>query len=416
MRDIIESMAKNDLHDAMIHCWKLLRHDTPRFLEEERAAHDQSLCKDYIKHKERVSAALLRAEPLIIRNLPQQYPLAFLEALDEYLFEYFDCFGPAPPAQVIVDGETYLIHRRTLHHALEIPHANKTGHLQGRLRYHWIIPARIAGFQIVIRPAPDVLHRQLSDCLQKEGLRMFVASFPDGVCPKWLDSDPSQWIARELTDQQRRWESVLQSLEEARGEEAEIVVFPELTLCPGLRGRVADWLDDQPDHPFLLILPGTFHQVMGGGIFNVAELLNRFGKPLLSHKKLIPFGTREKPEGIRTGNRIEMLDTPIGLIGIPICLDFCEEGMPFNYLWEEIGAEWLLVPAFGNTSNVSAHLRRAKELYRKHGTVSAVANQNPEGKDEDHGFVCLSEIEPDRATPGNRGKDIKISALKNKLK
>lgn len=412
MRDILECMARNDLHEAMVRCWKLLRHDTPRFLEEEHAAHDPYLCKDYIWHKERVSAALLSNESLRIRNLPQQYPLAFLEALDEYLFEYFDCFGPAPPAQVSVDGNTYLIHRRVLRHSLEIAHGKKIGHLQGRLRHHWIIPAQVEGIQIIIRSASDCLYLKLSDCLQKEGLRIYVTSFPDGVGPHWLDSDPPQWTARELTDQGARWESVLESLEEARGEAAEIVIFPELTLCPGLRIKVVDWLDDNPDHPFLLILPGTFHQEKEGASFNIAELFDRFGKPLLSHRKLIPFGTHEKPEGIRTGNRIEMLDTPIGLISIPICLDFCEEGMPFNYLWEEIGAEWLLVPAFGNASSISAHLRRAKELYRKHGTISAVANQNPEGKDEDHGFVCLdAEKEPERATKGNRGKDIKISPI-----
>ncbi|MDY6853969.1 MAG: hypothetical protein SWO11_04560 [Thermodesulfobacteriota bacterium] len=80
----------------------------------------------------------------------------------------------------------------------------------------------------------------------------------------------------------------------------------------------------------------------------------------------------------------------IGLIGIPICLDFCEEGFPFGNLWEQIGAHWFLVPAFGDKSNISAHLRCAQALHRAHGTVTAFSNQTPSAADSDHGFVCYS--------------------------
>jgi hypothetical protein len=86
--------------------------------------------------------------------------------------------------------------------------------------------------------------------------------------------------------------------------------------------------------------------------------------------------------------RMDLLDTPIGLVAIPICRDFCDEGETFNRLWDELGIEWILVPAFGEKTSISAHERRAKAVLRAQGTVSAVANQHPKGTDADQGFIC----------------------------
>ena len=149
------------------------------------------------------------------------------------------------------------------------------------------------------------------------------------------------------------------------------------------------WLDEH-DHSFLFVLPGTFHQKFDGKYFNYTELYGPTGKPVLSHCKLTFAGTRDKYEKISTGRNINLLDTMIGLMGIPICLDFCEEKYPYGNLWEQIGAHWFLVPAFGDKSNISAHLRRAKALHRAHGTVTALSNQTPSAVDSDHGFVCYS--------------------------
>jgi predicted amidohydrolase len=404
MKHIIECIAKNDLHEALVRCWRLLESDFPRFQEQEFAVLNQNRGSPCQEQKERIHKALVADEPLRIRNLPQEYPLAFLEVLDDYLFKRFDCSaGLSLSTHVLLDGETYVIHRRILQRSLDTVHASKTGHLQSWLHHHWIVPVRISGIEIRFRSAPDCIHKATQLRLKHGELKVYVGFFPDSVEPRWLNDDPTKWLARELTDPRRRWSSVLHGLREALAAEAAIVVLPELTVCPDLRRMVSDWLDDRPGHPFMLILPGSFHEEKDGKVFNIAELFNRFGNPVLHHRKLTRFGNQQKQEGIETGSRIELLDTPIGLIGMPICLDFCEEGEPFSSLWGRIGAEWLLVPAFGAAGSIAAHLRRAKELFRKHGTVSVIANQHPRGSDEDHGFVCHTAAkQPPLATMDHR--------------
>ena len=197
-------------------------------------------------------------------------------------------------------------------------------------------------------------------------------------------------------------------LKQASQNKADIIVFPELTICPELKDRVSQWLDDNPDHPFMLILPGTFHVTLKGKVFNSGEMFDRFGRPVLSHYKLTTSGPKEKPEKISTGRRIELLDTPIGLIAMPICLDFCDERSPFNGLWDEISAEWLLVPAYGGKTSITAHLRKAETLQRSHSAVSVVANQDPQGRDKHHGFVCHDRKEQENITNERRVIRIKI--------
>lgn len=152
MKQIIECIARDDLHEAMVRCWRMLNPDAnfPFFQEQERAALAHG--GPYQGQKELIRKALLENEPLRIRNLPRQYPLAFLEVLDDYLFMRLDYSARfAPPARISIDGETYLFHRRILRRSIKTAHALQTGHLQSRLHHFWIIPDRIGGIEIRFR-------------------------------------------------------------------------------------------------------------------------------------------------------------------------------------------------------------------------------------------------------------------------
>lgn len=61
---------------------------------------------------------------------------------------------------------------------------------------------------------------------------------------------------------------------------------------------------------------------------------------------------------------------------------------PFSHLWQLIGPELFLVPAFGK--NISAHKKRAESLHRQYGAFSFVANQHPEGDKPGGSFSCTS--------------------------
>ena len=260
-----------------------------------------------------------------------------------------------------------------------------------------------------IKPVSRV-HIPLSTALDKRAIRLFFSHFPDGVRPNWHEKTKGAVVADDLEDPEKRWASLESCLDHARKAGADMVVFPELTICPRLRRKVSTWLEDHPHNPFSLVLPGSFHERRKNRTYNTAELMSRSGKTVLTHIKLAAFGLLNKREGIDTGARIDLLDTPIGLIGIPICLDFCQEGQPFGGLWDAIGAEWLLVPAFGDKKSVRAHERRAEAVCRAHNTVCVLANQNPEGKDADLGFVSA----PDGKTPGRKGPGtcVDVSFLK----
>jgi predicted amidohydrolase len=411
MEKVIECIAKNNLHESLVRCWRMLDADFPSFQEQEQAARDQGQGGSYRTQKESIDKAIWSNEPLRMRNLLREYPLAFLEVLDDYLFHCRD-YRSQLSTGVLLDGETYFVHKRVLKRSENTAHGSKTGHMQSWLRHHWIVPASVNGIEIRLRSAPECIQKAMEEGLKDGKVKVHVGSFPDEVKPLWLNDDPTKLSARELTDPDKRWQGILEVLGKARGAGASILVLPELTVCPALREKVIDWLDDHTDHGFILLLPGSFHEEKNGEKFNIAELFNCFGKTVLHHRKLTRYGDSGKQEDIRTGSRIELLDTSIGLIGIPICLDFCEEGAPLGSLWERIGAEWLLVPAFGAGSSINAHLRRAEELFRMHGTVSVIANQNPEGSDRDHGFVChLAGKKPRRATRNRRNFLVNIEAL-----
>ncbi|MCP4118450.1 MAG: hypothetical protein GY737_24245 [Desulfobacteraceae bacterium] len=395
MKTILELMT-TDIHKALVTLWRRLENDYSGFQEAGNATRDDKA--GHNDAKENIIAHLIENEPLKIKNLPATFPLAILEALDEYLFLRYGTKHDAPPPLVEIDGETFIIHRQA-RHVKDINHAKKTGHFRTHLQHHWIIPEKIKGLSVSIKKLPLIGFDDslLSD---KEEMRVYVGSFPDGIEPDWEEEHRPNFLAKGLTDREERWKGIENLLNEAATAKADIVVFPELAICPDLRDRISLWLDEN-GHTFCFVLPGTFHQEFNGKFYNFSELFGPTGRPLLSHCKLKPAGNLGKCEKISTGNRIDLLDTQIGLIGIPTCIDFCEEGSPFSHLWEQIGADWFLVPAFGGTSNISAHLRRAKALNRAHGTITALSNQTPSGEDKDHGFVCFSKS-PIEISPENR--------------
>lgn len=152
------------------------------------------------KNKILQHAIRAQAVPTWNRNLPHEYPLVFLEVLDDFLFKRFAySTGFSLSTNVLLDGETYLIHRRILQRSIDTAHASKTGHLQSWLRHHWIVPAQIRGIEIRFRSAPDCIHKATEAALKNGELKVFVSSFPDGVEPRWLNDDPPKWSARKLT-------------------------------------------------------------------------------------------------------------------------------------------------------------------------------------------------------------------------
>lgn len=299
------------------------------------------------------------------------HPVAALRALDELLYERDAPHALPPKPQLVEDADAWLVRRpRGWRNRVA---ESQAGVLPYWLRHHHVVPRTFHGVRIRLKAAPT------SAALPEEGATVWAGGFTDGVHPAWNGQSPLG-CAR-LGDPDRRWASVEAALEAARDAEARLVVFPELTIDPDVRGRVADWLH-AARHPFALVAAGSFHEDRR----NLGHLLGADGRALIVHQKLRPMrtmsGGQDVDEDVEIGTELELLYGPQGLVGLAICLDFCEGGeAPVRELWRAVGPGIVLVPSMGAGSTTRAHERRATELATHHGTTSIVASQHPRDAD-----------------------------------
>ncbi|MBF0436347.1 MAG: hypothetical protein HQL77_13360 [Magnetococcales bacterium] len=222
-------------------------------------------------------------------------------------------------------------------------------------------------------------------------LKCYLGSFADGIhlCKKVLPGEKCS--CPKLSDWKGRRKNLYQALEEARSLNADVVVFPELSICAGLCQELGAWLQDNT-HPFCMVVPGSFHEEpdsMGKPI-NRTMLLDGNGREVFSHEKMIPMGTDKACyEVIRRGKRLHLLKTPLGLVALAICRDFLEDDLSISLPWQQIAPDWAIVPSMTAIQGIRAHKVRAKSLANCCGTRSLVPNQCPYGifVENSHGFA-----------------------------
>ena len=263
-------------------------------------------------------------------------------------------------------------------------------HLQHWAPRHWVLPADHQGIQICVDQRRDdsALARDIATALSDGALRVHVGGFLDDVEPAWTTKTP-HYAAEDLCDAERRWASLEAVLVRARDAKAQILVLPELTVTPPLRDRVAKWLARNND-TLLLVLPGSFHVGPPDARRNEAWILDRYGDEIVRQQKLRPMRTDDVLEDVLGASIVRLVATPLGLLGIGICLDFCEEEPPFNDIWHRLGLGLMLVPSMSNRATGNAHERRAAAIDRAHATITAAAIQPTDDDRADwrFGFVC----------------------------
>ncbi|MBF0141366.1 MAG: hypothetical protein HQL74_13940 [Magnetococcales bacterium] len=234
-------------------------------------------------------------------------------------------------------------------------------------------------------------------------VKCYLGSFADGIQPDWNNMPHGKCTCSKLKEPEVRRESLRQALEEARALHADVVVLPELSLCPEMRHFVCDWLQNE-HHPFCMVVPGSFHEEPDseGVPVNRTRLLDAQGYEVLTHEKRIPFGTDKVcDEVIRPGKRLRLLRTPLGLVALAICRDFLEKSAANIELWEMVAPDWVFVPSMSPIQGVGAHEDQAQFLSNCCGTRSLVPNQCPHGTYEpiypgddgnSHGFASWPDL------------------------
>lgn len=309
-----------------------------------------------------------------------QDPLALVRALDSFLADEMRVDRPLSRVPHVIDSAEYWLVRHPLARRRNASQVDQPNNRAAWFRAHSVIPAQVGEAHaplLVTVLEPDLATANALDAiLAAASIRIFVAHFDDGVCLQGVSNQAEKRFFTGFDEPATRSQSIHATLERAHRENADVVVFPELTVTPEQRDEIAIWQRGakKTGSSPTLIVSGSFHEQIEGRKVNRAELLG-LSMPLLVHEKIRPFGHAEGfAEDFENGNRLELLATSIGLIAMPICKDFNDivDGLP----WPRIAPDWCLVPSMGDEGNVNAHAKRAKELWDVFArTVSAVANQ-----------------------------------------
>ncbi|MBF0162573.1 MAG: hypothetical protein HQL88_09825 [Magnetococcales bacterium] len=403
------------LLQRMVALWQMLWADYPAFQNEERPLRVEWVTRTFPAIQELAGEIDRQGLPAAGRY-PRPVELA---ALDWVLSHRARRMGARQTVHsVTTDGQRFMIHLRSLPRPFS-RHDTQSGNLAFWLRYHRILPASIRGYTIHIHPLDGKYARMLSE---KE-LRLFLGTFPDHCAPDWRKECKPYYVATTLrcfdpptADALAvRAHSIRTALQEAQEVGAQVVLFPELAVCAEHRRTIVDWLRAHKKPPFVLVIPGSFHEDFGRPLQkpyterrNRTSILNGAGQTILDQDKLIPIavdnvltaGASQQQqdgvvfEGVGSANALHLLDTPIGLMAVAICRDLLQESSPITDLWEYVAPDWLLVPSM--SPGISGHRAAAERLWRMYGTKVLVANQCLQGdfKKTEHGFV--SPLEPIR--------------------
>ena len=185
-------------------------------------------------------------------------------------------------------------------------------------------------------------------------------------------------------------------------------MLPELTVDAEVRSRICAWLREKRPRPaFDLVVAGSFHEENQADRHNVAHVFDDFGDEVFRHVKLRPM--RAMPHGepadeeIDGSAEVSLIQAWFGLIGVAICLDFCESGdTPVTDLWRAAGPALMLVPSMGRGTTNHAHDLKARALARQHGTATVVASQH-DTKKEAVGLFWDSQGTPTKGSPTLEG-------------
>lgn len=169
-----------------------------------------------------------------------------------------------------------------------------------------------------------------------------------------------------------------EAAERARLGGADLVVFPELSLCgytmkdstpecalrPGETGRVAPLIELGKE---ISILAGCAEESAGFAVYNSAFLFED-GAVTPVHRKVYPptYGMFEEMRHFQRGGRVRAARSRLGALGVLVCEDLWH--LPLPYLLAQEGAQVIICMAASPTrlSGDDARLRQARLNSEQH--------------------------------------------------
>ncbi|MEM7077139.1 MAG: hypothetical protein AAF513_00800, partial [Pseudomonadota bacterium] len=243
------------------------------------------------------------------------------------------------------------------------------------------IPMRVRMYSV-----DNVLHKRLEEIgHQPSG---YVAHFEQGVELEH-EFDGDRLFFTGVKDVGGHLRSICNHLEAAA--DSTFMVLPECTVCPTMMEDIKSAISSSPLPP-VLCLAGSFHcrDDPSKLPYNRGELIDyrgeRVGKVIKSAPASLGMNGQE---GISVEETMDLVSTPLGLVGLAICLDFSH---PTQAVWEEVEPDWMLVPSMGDQRTLDVHRDAAEKLRNTFNTTSLIANQPAEGAGHP-GFIVEKGVE-----------------------
>ncbi|RSK45008.1 carbon-nitrogen hydrolase family protein [Hymenobacter rigui] len=153
---------------------------------------------------------------------------------------------------------------------------------------------------------------------------------------------------------ERNLERAEHMIAEAAGQQCDVVLLPEtldfawthpsaLTEAQPIPGPYSDRLCQAALRHNLYLCAGLTERAPNGRNYNAAILINPQGEIICKYHKInlleveLPF--------YAVGQTLNVVDTPLGKIGVNICADNFLDGLPIGHTLARMGAEFILSPS-----------------------------------------------------------------------
>ena len=298
----------------------------------------------------------------------------------------------AYPAAPSSDGIEYRVRRRrsVITETLGPPvprSATQSMSINAYARSVTLVPTESQG--VTIRPLRLDPTKRIDERLRGAREDFTVLSWPFGTITYGgldVDDQPKYVHLYDITNEAEVVADALAAVEEAERRQATILLFPELSVSPGVHAAITERLGRNGDYGFpILTVLGLCHARDGDTDVNEAVLLGPDGVELHRHRKVTCYSDSAHGgcgEQLTQGNELTILECEVGNATLLICLDLFSAQTKATVATSH--ATLLLVPSL--SPKTSAHQSAAQD-YARHLNAST--------------FVCnrwLGEAPPDDAS------------------
>lgn len=270
--------------------------------------------------------------------------------------------------------------------------STRTYRRRGLVR-HRIIPRNCSGYEISLEWHPD-----LSVAFRRKDLTVVGGLFRGLSLVR--NEAFEHYVAREAPCDAEE-EALAAQAAAAYHENAIIALWPELTMPPGRRDKLAAALRAQsrasaPGTGVAFCAAGSWHEVDGAEVRNRMHILSAMGRPRFYHDKSLPLESKTLgKEELTPSYRLPILIGEDALVAFAICRDFCDNQV--STLYRELDVDLVIVPSYGDKATIDAHRHQAKYLSNDPGTRAFVVQQIVPEQVKEHGTGFI--LPPTDAAP-----------------